>query len=259
MNLQRISSAVVAVACAASLTACGADTGATTATLTKASFASRVAAATADVTSVHVRATVSVRGMVFNVQGDLAVNGKTVQDLVARFHVQSMLPRGSATLLLTDGAAYLKTVGFPLPSKSGKPWLKADLTDPSNPVAAMYDKVMSHLNPATIAKAFRATTQLRQIGVARVAGVETTHYAVAVDTAKVMRLLGMPHDAGADHPEARSLPKTLHFDVWLDSAQRPVRVKGASAGVALDLTFTSWGERVSVQAPPASQVSKVSF
>lgn len=260
MHLHRFGSAVLAVACAATLAACGADTSTAPATMTKQSFAAHVAAATAHTTSVHVTATVSARGMAFHVKGDLAVNGKTVKDLVARFDVSSMLPRGRATLLISNGAAYLKTVGFPMPTHSAKPWLEADLTDPSNQVASLYHKVMAQLDPASMAKVFKATTQLRRVGAATVGGVATTHYVVTVDTAKVLRLLGLRGMAGSESPEAQKyLPKTFDYDVWLDRSQRPVRIKGAYAGFAVDMTFGSWGEAVSVSVPPASRVSKISL
>lgn len=258
--LQRFSSAVVAVACAATLSACGANTSSSPATLSKDSFASQVAAATAHATSVHVDASISVRGMAFHVTGDLAVNGKTIKDLVARFDVTSLLPRGSATLLISDGAAYLRTSGFLEFTRGTKPWLKADLTGGSNLVGALYNKVMAQLDPASMAKAFRATTQLRRVGPAQVAGVDTTHYVVTVDTAKALRLLGLGDAAEAAASKAhRALPSTFDYDVWLDRAQRPVRVQAAHDGVAVDLTFSFWGEQVSVQVPPASRVNKVSF
>jgi hypothetical protein len=260
MNLKRLSSAVVAVACAAALSGCGGGTGGGTATLTREAFAAQVSAATADMTSVHLNGVVSVRGMVVNVKGDIAVNGRNIRDLVARFDVRSLLPRGSATLLVTDGVAYLKTTGFPMATKSGKPWLATDLTDPANRVAGVYHTVMSKLSPTNMAKAFRATSQLRRVGPATVSGIDTTHYVVTVDTAKALRLLGID-DVLASHAGAarKSLPKTFDYDIWIDGSQRPVRVKATHGGVSADLIFTSWGEQVSVQAPPASRVSKVSL
>lgn len=261
MNLKRLSSTVVAVACVAALSGCGGGTSGGTATLTRDAFAAQVSAATADMTSVHLNGVVSVRGMVVNVRGDIAVSGRNIRDLVARFEVRSLLPRGSATLLVTDGVAYLKTAGFPMPTKSGKPWLAADLTDPDNRVAGIYHTVMSKLSPTNMARAFRATSQLRRVAPATVSGVvDTTHYVVTVDTAKALRLLGLDDVLAAHAGAARkSMPKTFDYDVWIDGSQRPVRIKASHGGVSADLIFTSWGEQVSVQAPPASRVSKVSL
>jgi hypothetical protein len=198
--------------------------------------------------------------MAVAIEGDLAVKGEMLKDVAARLEVTSALPRASATVLLTDGKAYLKTSGLPMPTKSSKPWLEADLTGAGSPVATHYKTMMSQLDPALLVKAFRATTQVKRVGPAKVAGVDTTHYAVTVDTAKVLRLLAMQEMSESHAQEAQKyLPKTFTYDVWLDSAQRPVRIKAAYSGVAVDLTFTSWGQPVSVQAPPASQVSKFSF
>jgi hypothetical protein len=170
------------------------------------------------------------------------------------------MPRASATVLITSGAVYLRTSGFPMPMKSSKPWIEADLTGPGNPVGSFYKQTMSRINPAMMAKAFRAMTSLQRIGTAKVQGVETTHYAVTVDTAKVLRLLQTRSPLGNSASEARKyLPKTFRYDVWLDASQRPVRIKGAYSGVSVDMTFTSWGKPVSVHAPPASQVSKISL
>jgi uncharacterized Zn-binding protein involved in type VI secretion len=260
MPSKRFSAALVALACVGALSACGTDAATTTASLTKESFASNVAAATAQATSVHVSGHVSAEGMAVAIHGDLAVNGATLKDLVARLEVTSAMPRASATLLLTDGKAYLKTSGLPMPTKSSKPWLEADLTGAGSPVAAHYKAMMSQLDPALLVKAFRATTQVKRVGPATVAGVNTTHYVVTVDTAKVLRLLGTQKLVGSHAQEAQKyLPKTFAYDVWLDSASRPVRIKAAYSGVAVDLTFTSWGQPVSVQAPPASRVSKISL
>jgi hypothetical protein len=260
MNPKRISTALVALACAGALSACGASAASTTASLTKESFASSVAMATSRATSVHVSGTVSAHGMAIAIKGDLAIKGKSISDVVARLDVTSAMPRASATVLITSGAVYLRTSGFPMPMKSSKPWIEADLTGPGNPVGSFYKQTMSRINPAMMAKAFRAMTSLQRIGTAKVQGVETTHYAVTVDTAKVLRLLRTRSPLGNSASEARKyLPKTFRYDVWLDASQRPVRIKGAYSGVSVDMTFTSWGKPVSVHAPPASQVSKISL
>jgi hypothetical protein len=260
MSPRRILTALVALACAGALSACGAGAASTTASLTKDSFASAVATATSRATSVHVDGTVSAQGMAVAIKGDLAVNGKSIKDIVARLDVTSAMPRASATVLIKSGAVYLKTSGFPMPMKSSKPWIEADLTGPGSPVASFYKQTMSRINPATMAKTFRAMTSLKRIGTAKIGGVDTTHYLVTVDTAKVLRLIGTHSPLGDSAAAARThLPKTFHYDVWLDGSQRPVRIKGAYSGVTVDMTFTSWGKPVSVQAPPASQVSKISL
>jgi hypothetical protein len=258
MTPKRIPKALVALVCAGALSACGTGAASTTASLTKDSFASNVAKATASATSVHVRGNVSAQGMAVAIRGDLAVSGKTLSEVKARLVVTSTLPRASATVLLTDGKAYLKTSGLPLPMKSSKPWLEADLTEAGSPFAAHYKSLMANLDPAWLANAFRATTQVERVGEEKLAGVDTTHYVVTVDTAKTLRLLETKHMLGEHAQEARShLPKTFDYDVWLDGSQRPARVKAAYSGVEVDVTFTSWGEPVSVQAPPANQVSKI--
>lgn len=260
MRLQQFSSLLVAGACALTLSSCGANSAGTTAAMTKQSFVTQVTSATALPTSAHVHATINGRGLAVSINGDVAVNGKTINDLVARLRAEVLLPRGSATLLLTHGAAYVKTSGLPVPTTSKKPWLKLDLTGSKHSVGAMYNSVMSRLDPASMVKAFRATTQLRRVGDATINGVATTHYVVTVDTAKVMRLLSTNGMAGAHvdkmHPQ---LPKTFDYDVWLDSSHRPVRIKGAYAGITVDVSFSSWGEPVSVQAPPVRLTSTVSF
>jgi hypothetical protein len=260
MLLPRFSALLVSGACALALGGCATDNAGTAAAMTKQSFVTQVASATALPMSVHVQATVSGHGLGLSVNGDVAVNGKSINDLVARLRANVLLPHGSATLLLTDGAAYVKTTGLPLPTSSSKPWVKLDLTDLHHSVAARYDSLMSRLDPASMLKAFRATTQLRRVGDATLHGVATTHYVVTVDTAKLLRVLGTDGMTGSHVNQMRGeLPKTFAYDVWLDSSHRPARIKGAYGGIAVDVTFSSWGESVSVHAPPARLTTTVSL
>jgi hypothetical protein len=262
MKLPRFCAVVVSGACALALSSCGTDSAGTSAALTttKQSFVTEVASAITLPLSVHVHATVNGHGLGVSVNGDIAVKGTTVRDVVAHLRADVLLPRGSVTLLLTDGVAYVKAAGLPVPTTSNKPWLKLDLTDRHLPVAKMYESAMSRLDPASLEAAFRATTQLRRVGGGTVNGVATTHYVVSVDTAKLLRELG-GHDVMGGHMSAMhgKLPKSFAYDVWLDSSHRPVRIKGTYAGVTVDATFSSWGEPVSVQAPAARLTTPLTF
>lgn len=260
MKPPRFTAFLAVAALALALSSCGTDSASTTAALTRQSFVTKVTSATAFPTSAHVRATINARGLMLSINGDVAVKGKTITDVAARLRANVLLPRGSATLLLTEGAAYVKTSGLPLPTSSSKPWLKFDLTGSNSPVEAMYNSLMTRLDPAPMVKAFRATTQLRRVGSATIKGVPTTHYVVTVDTAKALRFFGSTDMAGSHVDQMRAkLPKTFDYDVWLDSSHRPVRIKGAYAGIAVDVSFSSWGEPVTVHAPPDRLTSSISF
>ncbi|MEV3972995.1 hypothetical protein AB0K68_33485 [Streptomyces sp. NPDC050698] len=148
----------------------------------------------------------------------------------------------------------------------GKPWIKIDL---GKVVAQQGTGDQSMSDPAQSAAYAKAITDkdVTKKGTATIGGVETTHYRVSVDVAKL--------------PNGDTLRKqvgpTLPMDVWLDDEGRMRRqqidmtVKAPAAAkqrsstdassapekvtVRTVMDFTDFGTEVDADAPPAGQVT----
>ena len=78
------------------------------------------------------------------------------------------------------------------------------------------------------------------------------HYRATLLTAKSPQIKGLPSSATA------SLPKTMNYDVWLDSQGRFSKFQAVIPN-ALKMTalYTDYGTDVHIAAPPASQITEL--
>jgi len=90
-------------------------------------------------------------------------------------------------------------------------------------------------------------TEVREIGPATIEGASLTRYAVTVDSEKVgSGMLEML--PGAD------LAEGLTLDLYVDGNDLLQRVEADLGGNELVLTVTSWGEPVTITAPPPGEI-----
>jgi len=219
------------------------------ATLTKENFGAAMASATSQARSVHMTGNFAVQGQHLTLTADESLNGGSLKDVAAALKV-NISGAGAVEVRIVSGVVYINAGALGLPGSSDKPWIKVDLTDPSNPVGAAFSKIAA-MNPAELMKAFQAVSTLTKLGAETVDGVQTTHYRVTVDTSKVATMFGMPPGAGM-----ASMPKTLTSNVWVDGTSRPVKVAMSYPTGTMEMHFSKWGEPVHVVAPPASQVKE---
>ncbi len=135
----------------------------------------------------------------------------------------------------------------------GDKFVEFDLRDSDAPGAEMLEQMLDQVNqldPSKSAQMFKAITSLKQQGTAEVDGVETTHYTVAVDTQKALQAMGM-----GDMAAPGQMPKTIRQEVWLDDRNLIRRMRMKQPNVAMDITYSQWGEPVDISAPPASQTT----
>lgn len=216
--------------------------------LTRANFATTVADAQAGARTVHVQAQFDARGQQFSMVGDVAGTGG---DVALDLTVSGAMP-GEARFLLVDRVIYLKVPGL----SPGDKFLRFDLARSNHPAARMFDQLLTRLNqldPSRTAESFKAITRLERTGTAEVGGVQTTRYAVTVDTRKALRVMGM---ADMVPPRAR-IPETIDQVVWLDGEHRLRRLRMNLRGMTMDMTFSRWGEPVEITAPPAGQTTEM--
>lgn len=260
MKLRRVWVGVVSGALMVTAAACGGGTAeGVAANLTKSDFAAELSAATAQQKSVHLEATVSFQGQEMTLSGDIAgAPTKQLADLEAQVAMQ-VAGQPALEMRIVDGTVYLRSDN--LPTESGKPWGRVDVSDPTSPMAGLYKQLMTYTNPADHVEMFRAVTSLENKGQDSVDGVATTHYLVTVDLGKALKLTGLYEDMG---PKAdgivSALPDDVSYDVWVatDTALM-VRLSLDLLGADVDVHFSDWGQQVSVEAPPASQVSDLDF
>jgi hypothetical protein len=150
---------------------------------------------------------------------------------------------GDARMILVDQTMYMQVPGTGM----GDKFLKIDTSDPDSPLA----KSMQSMDPSTSFRAFEAVTSLERVGQEKIAGVDTTHYKVTIDTARSLKAQGVdPRQAGA-------LPDEVRYDVWVgeDNLARKMVTSREMGG--LEVMLTEWGEPVQIEAPPPGQVQEM--
>lgn len=257
MTLKKPLVAAVALASTLAVVSCGsaADiSGGQGASLNRAGFAASVAQATQQVSSVHLTGSFTVQGQRISIVADQSFGNHTLTGVAGVFRV-SLPAMGTLEARLVRGVVYVNAGQLGLGQPTGKPWLKVDLTDPGNPLGAMFSKITDTLGPGQLIDTLKGLSTLHSLGSETVDGAVTTHYRVTVDTSTLGSALGLdPSDL-----DGATLPKSLAYDVWLDSGSRPVKVSADVSEFSMELHFSHWGESVHVAAPPASQVGTFSF
>ena len=257
----RLAAAAAAVA-GLTLTGCGSQDAsshgraASMHELTAANFGTSLSDAQKAGRSLHMKGTMTVpgsSGTTLTMEGDASM-GSSVDDLAMAVTLRGG-PLKSMSMRFVDRTFYLKAPGTPLSPDPAKPWVSVSLDDSSNPMAAMIDQVLSNLDPDHMAKLYSAVTKLDDRGVEQVDGIQTRHYAVTMDTEKMVKALGMDKVPGVSLDTLMAqMPASVTSQVWLDDQQRPVKMESDVNGAHTEFHYSRWGEPVHVTAPPASQV-----
>jgi hypothetical protein len=208
--------------------------------LSPEAFSDLVGAALDGATSAHV--TLSMGDTKMEAEGD--IDFRATPPRLAVTMSMPQLAADEVEMRLVDGVMYLKNPML------GDGFLSIDLTDPDNPfgltlgttfdVAGMLERVRT----AVISATYDGTDVVQ--------GDSTDHYTATVDAAKM--LAGLPPQLRA--PGGGSVPDTLDYEFWLDDQGllRQVQV-GADGEAQTKLTYADWGTPVSIEAPPADEVS----
>ncbi len=256
MSVRKMVVGTIAVLSTLAVAGCGTATslssGSADAALTKSTFAAAMTNATSRYHSVHVNGNIAVQGQQVTMAVDESASGSALKNVAMQATV-SMGGLYQVQIRVVDGNLYVNKAGMPILPGSTKPWVKIPLDDPANPFGGVLSKINGSMSPAALATMFRSISTLTELGPATIDTIATTHYRVTVDVSKAASMLGLP--PGSD---TAALPKTIAYDVWLDSLSRPVMVSMHTSEGSLGLQFSQWGESVHVVAPPASQVSTFS-
>jgi len=213
--------------------------------LTKANFASEIVKAQSAAKTAHMEAAIQAQGQKMAMTGDVQMAKK---DVAFDLSMTGAALGGGAQFILLDRVVYLKMPGL---TQSNK-FVKIDISDSSNPIAKMFEQMLSQVDPSQTFKAFDAITRLQKRGTQEIDGVETTHYTVDVDTQKALQAQGM-----AGQVPSGQLPKTLTYDVWVDGQHQVRKLRMDVQGTSIDMSFSQWGEPVDIKAPPADQIASM--
>lgn len=267
MRLRRVAVSLLATGLLVGLAGCGDgatdvatdDTGGETTTgtgeptsdappvLTKETFAQDITAAQVKAGSAHFEATIDVAGQSFDMSGDVAGLGDPeamVMDVTASIQGEQL------QFLRVDKVLYLKGEQI---APAGKEWVKIDLSDPNAPLAKIFDAA----DPSNFTAYLEGIIDFEDKGLETVDGVETRHYTVTSDTAKMLE--SNPMFAGQD-ASTLGLPAELNVEVYVDRENRPVQIQVDLGDVgSFDGHFSDYGKDVSVKAPDPSTVGEFSL
>ncbi|WP_253885500.1 hypothetical protein [Actinokineospora diospyrosa] len=170
-------------------------------------------------------------------------------------------PEGAVSMRLVDPIVYIKT---PQELEPGKPWLKLDLNDKDNPLAATLGKSLESARQTDPTKTLEQLADVSEItGVKdeEVNGQKTTRYSLTVDVAKLKgKAAGMGMDPDSIAEIEKAGVKSVPADVWVNADSLPVRyvmefpVKSEKVKIQAD--YSDWGKAVDITAPPADQVAE---
>lgn len=155
-------------------------------------------------------------------------------------------------MIAADDSFYFR--GGPFDELSlGKGWLKLR-DDAPFPELGQND-------PAQMLEYLRATSELEELGTARIRGVETTHYAARVQLAKVAERISPQAkrqvERALEEAGSRGIEE-IPVDVWVgdDGYVRRLAMDWSvnGSGIVMTMDLFDFGADVDVQLPPASDV-----
>ena len=278
------------VALALALTACGGgtvsctpstpcvDTGVPVSTGIEQLIAS-ASQKTTDTESAHFTTEVGTFGMAIRMEGRASFDPANPAMAVT----MSVPGHGQAEIRLVDDVVYMKTDGM---GSADKPWQKVPLDelaeaqggDISDPTITMMDAG----DPTKMLEQIReAGGEIKKTEQTTLDGQQVTQYTIEVDPLEMMDSMGGGIDVdGAELAGLVDSIGVIPMELYLNSEGLPVRIEmhvdfseavkeiGARMGeelpadfpteafkMSMVMTYEEWGTPVSIEAPPADQVS----
>ncbi|GMA23082.1 hypothetical protein GCM10025864_08410 [Luteimicrobium album] len=222
--------------------AAGGGTAATTA-LTADNFSVRLTAAQHAMKSVELDMMTVAAGQQISVHGSVDMGGSSI----AMDEVVNMPGTLSEMRVRTaDGLVYMN-VGE---ASHGK-WIEFDPSDASDPIASQFKGLLDGGDPTQQVEALKgAVTSLEPSGsFETIDGVKAQRYAVTVDSAKIGAAL--KNQIGA---AAANLPKSVTYTYWIGDDDLVRKIESDVSGTQVRVTFSHWGEPVTIAAPPKSDI-----
>lgn len=274
--MRRIAASVATLALAVSLVACsdnsngdaqnsGSGNGANEAATNLVALAKQVGDQTGESSTAHMKFSGDAGQMKITGEGDMQLGGA---DPAMAMEMDTG-ETGKMSMVLLDGVLYMK-----LPaelSQSGKPWIKIDSKDKSNPLAQVLSSVVEQMrqnaDPRASLEQFQEAGEITSSAQEELNGEQTTHYKITVDVKKLADSQKDPTLKKAMQTAIDSGLKDFPVELWLNGDNLPVRMtiqmptadptSGKSVPVNVQVDYSKWGEPVDIQAPPADQVGEL--
>lgn len=237
------------------LTACGSDEKSTDSPgdkpvaaggdLTAENFIERVSTAQMKAGSSHVSLSMEIAGQKVSGEGDMTTGDDPADAAMAM--TMDYPGMGKMDMRLVEGVMYLN-IG---PLTQNK-FIKVDLADADNPLAEQYGSVLDQIDPAKQFELFeKALIEFERAGdVEKIDGVDATPYRLVLDTQVVMEAAG-----AGDQTELAGVPETLEYTMFIGDDDLPRRLVMDLMGMGMTMDYSKWGDKVTVEAPPADQIS----
>lgn len=207
--------------------------------MTADDFAQRINDAQFEAGSAHFVQTVEAAGQKIESTGDMVIDEDPSKVRM------SMTMTGGMELRLVDGEIYMN-----MGELTGNKFFQPSSED-SNPIAEQLNASLEQANLGKQLETFKAALKdfKAEEGAETIEGVETTKYTLTLDTEEVFAAQGteIPADAG--------IGETLDYVIFAGPDDLPRRMVMDIAGSAVTMEFSKWGEDVTVEAPPADQVT----
>ncbi|MGF2950331.1 LppX_LprAFG lipoprotein [Microbacterium alcoholitolerans] len=211
----------------------------TSGVMTADDFAQRINDAQFEAGSAHFVQTVEAAGQKMESTGDMVMDEDPSKVRM------SMAMTGGMELRLVDGEMYLN-----MGELTGNKFFQPSSED-GNPIAEQLNSSLEQANLGKQLETFKAALKdfKSEEGAETIDGVETTKYTLTLDTETLFA------EQGTEIPADAGIGDTLDYVIFVGSDDLPRRMVMDVAGSAVTMEFSKWGEAVTVEAPPADQIT----
>ncbi|WP_034270114.1 DUF6612 family protein [Haloechinothrix halophila] len=272
------------LAFALALGACGEETTAGQAspgeTFTDpASLVSAATASTQEKKSAHFTMDMNMGTMSATGEGQGLFDGENTKMAMTMNMDMSAMGQGNMAMemRLLDDTMYMKMPNMPGMDTS-KPWIKMDLAQMSALGGVDMSKTMKQNDPTKALEMLKDSGDITSTEESDVGGVPATKYTIDVDVEKMMSQYGSGMGKMFDTQNMKL--DALPVEVWISEEQLPLKFQmnmGELMNSAMEssgqpmpegmnfddahvaMTYSDWGEPVTIEAPPASEVNEGNF
>lgn len=221
------------------------DIAVSTTTLTKDNFAELVAAAQKNAKTSHVVMAIGGSGQEIKAEGDV-VSGDTPAEFAMAMTMDLGAVAGGQVMemRLVDEVFYMG-----MGALTDNKFAKIDLSDESNPLSKQYGDMMDQIDPSKHMESIKEAVKLfKEKGDAiEIDGIEAQPYELVIDTAKFGDVAS---GAGTE-----GVPNEIVMTMFIGTDNLPRRVTTKFASQTIQMDYSKWGEPVTIEAPPASDIT----
>lgn len=207
--------------------------------MTADDFSQRISDAQAKAGSTHFTQSMEAAGQKIEVTGDMIVSDDPSK-------VRMVMNMQGVEIRVVDGAMFMN-----MGELTGNKFYQPSMED-GNPIAEQLNSSIDQANVAKQMETLQAALKdfKAEEGAETIDGVETTKYTLVLDTQTLLDAQGTELPEGAP-----DLGDTVEYTIFAGSDDLPRRMVMNMAGTAVTMDFSKWGEAVSIEAPPADQIT----